>query len=526
MGFTSRATAIASVLVLFSGACGNFGSDGDDPQTQQPSGPEVDNGDAGRGPDVGGEPAADSFLFGDAAPRTWLMVGNTTKVPFTIKRGKGFTAPVTVTATELPDGIAAKPVMITQDSGELEITVPAGATQGPLEITISGAGGAANATSIIHAFVRGLPGTVDPTFGQNGVVEVPVDGTVAASDIIVTPDDSIIALGTCNISQGCLVRLLADGSVDPTFDRTYLPTAFGRAGTRMTLQPDGKILVPLNLCGIARLTPLGKLDPDFGNSGTPGITSLKPSFGTPAQCQDLLLRPDGGILAVYDQHHVGSKITVGVARLSPTGAVVTTFGTQGYTENDFGDDQSSSSGAVLRADGKIVTAGSAIPTFLGHQAIRLDGDTGALDTTFGTNGRWSLATPSKVSRIGLIALPTGSIVVPMAVGTEGKLVALRENGEGLDTSFGVQGAITIPNEGSYDAYPKSYVRQPDGKILVCRGGPGDNAALLRFNSDGSLDSSFGTGGKVPGTNPSIVRLQSDGRILVNTGAFHFTRYWN
>jgi len=70
----------------------------------------------------------------------------------------------------------------------------------------------------------------------------------------------------------------------------------------------------------------------------------------------------------------------------------------------------------------------------------------------------------------------------------------------------------------YDS-ARTVVLQPDGKIVVL-GASGDGAIIVRFNSNGSLDSSFGTNGvvisSVSGFSSygSNVALQSDGKIVV------------
>jgi uncharacterized delta-60 repeat protein len=90
-------------------------------------------------------------------------------------------------------------------------------------------------------------------------------------------------------------------------------------------------------------------------------------------------------------------------------------------------------------------------------------------------------------------------------------------GNPLDTTFGTGGKVTT-NLGTADDYAYDVAIQPDGKILVA-GGP--NFSLIRYNADGSLDTTFGGGdGWVtePGTNKAFgIALQLDGKILVGGG---------
>jgi uncharacterized delta-60 repeat protein len=91
----------------------------------------------------------------------------------------------------------------------------------------------------------------------------------------------------------------------------------------------------------------------------------------------------------------------------------------------------------------------------------------------------------------------------------------------LDTTFGTGGIVTTSVGSGYDiAY--SLVIQPDGRILAAGSshyGSNYNFALVRYNTDGSLDTTFGTGGIV--TTPvgsgwdyaNGLGIQSDGRIV-------------
>jgi uncharacterized delta-60 repeat protein len=110
--------------------------------------------------------------------------------------------------------------------------------------------------------------------------------------------------------------------------------------------------------------------------------------------------------------------------------------------------------------------------------------------------------------------------VPRINGSDNDFAIVRYNTDGsLDSTFGTGGKLTTPI-GSGDDNADSVVLQSDGKIVVAGdSGNGSNSdfAVLRYNSGGSLDTTFGTGGKV--TTPigsgndyaSDVVLQSDGK---------------
>ena len=120
--------------------------------------------------------------------------------------------------------------------------------------------------------------------------------------------------------------------------------------------------------------------------------------------------------------------------------------------------------------------------------------------------------------------PDGKIVVAGCSSNGGNhdFALVRYNGDGsLDLSFGATGMVTTPFR--YDDCGQSMTLQPDGKIVVAgysHNGSSNDFALARYNSDGSLDPSFGTAGKVITPVGSFdnqartVAVQSDGKIVV------------
>jgi uncharacterized delta-60 repeat protein len=108
---------------------------------------------------------------------------------------------------------------------------------------------------------------------------------------------------------------------------------------------------------------------------------------------------------------------------------------------------------------------------------------------------------------------------------------VRYNVDGtLDGTFGSGGQVTTSITGS-DSNAWAAVLQPDGRIIAVGQvytGSAYEIGLARYNADGSLDTTFGTGGKVIGViggqsdNATAVRLQSDGKVVVAGDAFHGT----
>src|SRR5262245_46115279 len=96
---------------------------------------------------------------------------------------------------------------------------------------------------------------------------------------------------------------------------------------------------------------------------------------------------------------------------------------------------------------------------------------------------------------------------------------LAADGE-LDLTFGTRGRVTT-NFPSGRGSATAVVLQPDGKVVVAGWThyTGGDFAVARYNSDGSFDNTFGSGGKTTtdfgGTDLALaIALQADGKIVV------------
>ncbi len=152
---------------------------------------------------------------------------------------------------------------------------------------------------------------------------------------------------------------------------------------------------------------------------------------------------------------------------------------------------------------------------------------GDLDLSFGGVGY--VTTPignGADAGYGLVVQPDGKAVVGgySHNGNNYDFALVRYNVNGtLDTTFDGDGKVTTPI-GSGDDYGWAVALQSDGKILLggfSFNGSNEDLALVRYNSNGSLDTSFGTGGKVltaVGTGRDEIRgiaIQPDGKIVVS-----------
>jgi uncharacterized delta-60 repeat protein len=171
------------------------------------------------------------------------------------------------------------------------------------------------------------------------------------------------------------------------------------------------------------------------------------------------------------------------------------FGSGGLVTTDFGGRGDFGLAVALQGDGKIVAAGnsSAVGVFSVSFALARYERDGSLDPTFGSGGTVLTSFGMPLSAAAdVVVQPDGKIV---AVGIAGLDFAVaRYNADGaLDSTFGTGGLVTT-DFGGFDQ-ANAVALQPDGKIVVA--GPLQGAiGVARYEADGSLDSSFGTGGKV------------------------------
>ncbi|MFJ3788744.1 calcium-binding protein [Kitasatospora sp. NPDC090091] len=211
----------------------------------------------------------------------------------------------------------------------------------------------------------------------------------------------------------------------------------------------------------------------------------------------------------------------GVAVAAP-GDLDATFGTGGRVTTDFGGATSDADAVAVQPDGKIVAVGHADIT--GDFALARYNADGSLDTLFGTGGKVTTDFNGGDDGARAVALqPDGKIVVAghseVPDGGVGWFSLVRYNTDGsLDTLFGAGGKVVVDfgSGGADDAFGVAV--QSDGKI-VAAGYTGGDFAVARLTPGGGLDTTFDGDGKVTtdfagGADAAqAVALQSDGRIV-------------
>jgi uncharacterized delta-60 repeat protein len=128
-------------------------------------------------------------------------------------------------------------------------------------------------------------GTLDPSFGDGGIVATNAYDVDTLEAVAVQPDGRIVVTGSFSSSAGCdygcdptyatLARYLEDGTLDSSFsDDGLLVTELGWnwSWSDMVLQPDGRIVIATE-CGLARYDADGTLDGSFGEGGVLGVSA-------------------------------------------------------------------------------------------------------------------------------------------------------------------------------------------------------------------------------------------------------------
>jgi uncharacterized delta-60 repeat protein len=385
-------------------------------------------------------------------------------------------------------------------------------------------------------------GLLDPTFGSGGhVFSSFTNNNDQANAVVAQPDGKVViagytqAPGSATGFDFLVARYNADGSLDTSFGSGgHTATDFGStakfvatdAAYAVALQPqaDGtsKIVAAglasmaqkkgsISGVGVARYNANGTLDTTFGTSGNGRVV-------TPVGLGDWeTMAVDGsGRIVVAG----GSSGMATLVRYTPNGALDTSFGTGGVLITNI-----STRGIVkvaVQPDSKIVLLCAPNSTEFITARFNVNG---TADSTFGSGGVVTTQLGGNENGVAGVAVQGdgkivvgGAVAVPVAQQYTNEETLLRYNADGsLDATFGTGGVVTVPmpNEGGASAL----VLQADGKIIASGTANGGYFAALRVNPDGSVDTGYGTGGVAafqvgPGSLERAMALEPDGRLLL------------
>jgi uncharacterized delta-60 repeat protein len=331
-------------------------------------------------------------------------------------------------------------------------------------------------------------------------------GVSVGRDIILTFSEAILrGSGTIEIHTGSVTGPLVDA------DLTL-------AGNTLTINPaidlanSTKYFVTLSdgsITDFAGNPYAGTTTYDFTtevSSFMSGRGKVTTDFGGSDSGSSIVLQSDGKII-VAGESSGGGDGGFAVVRYNADGSLDTTFDIDGKVTTDFGGLEYARS-VALQSNGKIVVAGyNGISSSGGGDfaVVRYNAD-GSLDTTFDGDGKvitdfggWDEAESVKIDSNGRIVV-AGYSGISSSGGGDFAVVRYNTNGS-LDSSFGANHNGKIITDVGAEEYAHSVIVQSDNKIVVI----GDTAisssgasdfALVRYNADGSLDTDFGQDGKI------------------------------
>ena len=337
---------------------------------------------------------------------------------------------------------------------------------------------------------------LDLTFGSAGKTLTDFTGGAdVANALAMLPDGRLLVAGsavntaTADTDFG-LARYHQNGTLDRSFGSGgKVITDVGGLGdiiNAVALQSDGKIVVAgqsftaTNFdLSLARYHADGTLDDSFGTGGI----VLTDIIGNEDIAFALVILPDGKIVAAGHTSDDVQDLDFALVRYNSDGSLDPTFGSGGTVTTDLLGSDDQAFALARQADGRLIAGGAAIDPEKGvsHFALARYNPDGALDMTFQTG---------KV----ITTYPGPSSLQALTVSTDGKIVAA---GSTLQSGGGDFIKAAAPDPGSAS----------------------NDFALARYNYDGTLDGTFGQGGRVTtdffGEDDQSydVAIQADGKIV-------------
>ena len=377
------------------------------------------------------------------------------------------------------------------------------------------------------------PGRLDPGFGTGGKTTTSFAGDAGASAAVLQ-NGKVVAAGfavTGATTDFALTRYRTNGTLDPTFGNhgrvtTDIAGGAGDQATALAVQADGKLVAAGLTSGAAgqdfalvRYWPNGAVDRSFGDHGR--VTT---DFAGGADAAHALVVQADGKLVAAGSASFGTDLDFAIARYNRNGTPDLSFGIGGRATIDIAGAFDEARALVIQG-GKLVAAGF---TFTGDAAT---GDfalarftaAGRPDGTFGTGGRVTTDFAGGFDDAGALVVQGGKLVAAggATTGSGPDFALARYDDYGsLDPTFGTGGKVTTdfaPVFGDADEINALVVQQ--GKLVAAGssftgGGLRFDFALARYRQNGDLDTTFGTGGT---TTTDFAHREDRAKALVVQG---------
>jgi uncharacterized delta-60 repeat protein len=395
-------------------------------------------------------------------------------------------------------GIATSPFMSNGDDVAKDVKIQ---SDGKILVGGISSGGLTNDFVIARYLING---DLDPTFGNGGFVKTDITGyNDELTRLYLQDNGKIIAIGYGKINNikdaGIVIRYNSNGNIDTTFGVngiTYITRSLNISyylhgidfyqgnyylsghllDQTVQVQPKRSITLKLNNNGIQ----------DFSYGTNNGLTS-NGFDNLETFANDIKAMPDNTLINCYYLYVFGETYRILVRNLSGVLLGEYPINEQAYRANSLG----------VQSNGKIVIGGA------NFKAGRLNSNY-ITDVTFGING---ISFPLSISgnQNRTIVLPNDKIVsvgrtsVNYFSDAENNILIGMHNAEGIvDTSFNTNGHVVFDLSGNNDA-AYSVAGLSNGQIVVvgyATTSSDKDFIILKYNADGTLDSSFGNNGKV------------------------------
>ncbi len=367
-------------------------------------------------------------------------------------------------------------------------------------------------------------------FGDGGIITTSITGgNDSASCVAVAPNGDLLSAGGAGDGGMGFVRLDTDGSLLHTASIDF--GGIGSNAASVLAQPDNKAVLGgakwtykatySSTFALARLNSSGQLDRSFGTRG-----KVTTSFGKgDSAIYGMALQLDGKIVAVG---HFNQAIAL--ARYNANGSLDSSFGSGGkVVTNPTPWGGEGAYAVAIQSDGKIVVTGILSEDGPGGYdiAVLRYYSNGSLDNSFGSGGIVTLDLSVHDAGLAVAIQGDGKIVVTGShfrnPDGDSDINVIRFNSDGtLDSTFNGSGLVDLNFSGGDYPHDIALLGDGTGRMVVGAGGdfPETAPTLIQLNEDGSLDPSFGTAGVVI-SNPVLVsmsgmaRQAADGKLVMS-----------
>lgn len=346
----------------------------------------------------------------------------------------------------------------------------------------------------------------------------------------------LIAFIALIFELGISSSIAQPGSLDASFGTGgKLTTAVGSSddvGLSVAIKSDGKIIVGGQSSisfqydfSVVSYNSDGTLDNTFG---TGGIVLTDFGSGSADLARSVAIQSDGKIVVAGYSDYNGGNIDFALARYNTDGTLDNSFGTAGKVLTPIGSSIDMVNAlAIDNSNGKIIVAGRSYNGSNYDFGLARYNSDGTLDNSFSSDGKTTTAIGSSDDYCYSIGIQSDGKILAGGVrsisGSNSSFALVRYNTDGtLDNTFGTSGKVLTDITGSFDV-AGSIVIQTDNKILLAGrsyNGTNDDFTIVRYNINGSIDNTFDTDGIVTtdfgssDDGASSVLLQADGKIIL------------